>query len=524
MPKYLTGSTVQTALATMPGTVAPMFWFWLVLKAVGLKHGRDVEFVGGKNSPFREPILQLFGYGHPNKGLLIPWNDGADGTRKARFRNGNAKESGVDHFLRQGMGSQFPNFAQGQIRQSDPSEYLRIFKNARGAWCAAVRQNYPRGLGFGPPGFAPTENQRARLPFLALAVWYARQSPLPEGEEPGPWLRSNLQRELHLSAAESALVFDQDLTFDLEISDEPLTDNELHTLATGSPPKIALTQAGSMSRYEYNGFCDRIGAKVGRIRWMETPPEETLTILTDANERAILLYGPPRTGKTFLVDQRFPRTLPSRVTIQIHDGWGYDELILGKSIRDFELFWTTGPLLKAIRRGWTEDVIIVLEEINRADIQQSLGEVFSLVEEGYRGEANALQLADGSDFWIAPSTIFIFTMNNLDTSTYEVDDALFGRIAAVEMLPRTDSLLSMLQAEGVDAATIDRISKLQTYIVAEMKYELGHGYWKGFCRYQDKPTTFVHTRIWPVLHKHFSATDPGELERFGHQVQELFGA
>ena len=52
MPRYLTAQTVQAALQTMPGTVAPMFYFWLVLKRTGLRPGTGVANKGGQDSPF----------------------------------------------------------------------------------------------------------------------------------------------------------------------------------------------------------------------------------------------------------------------------------------------------------------------------------------------------------------------------------------------------------------------------------------------------------------------------------------
>ena len=58
-------------------------------------------------------------------------------------------------------------------------------------------------------------------------------------------------------------------------------------------------------------------------------------------------------------------------------------------------------------------------------------------------------------------------------------------------------------------------------IITGWLYPLGHGYFKGLDRYAANPKVFVWTRIWPVLNKHFSASDPGQLERLGHKLAEL---
>lgn len=120
-----------------------------------------------------------------------------------------------------------------------------------------------------------------------------------------------------------------------------------------------------------------------------------------------MLYGPPRTGKTRLIDQIEPRNSEVRCTIQIHDGWGYDNLIQGlKPDADGKWHWEDGPLKAAIEGG---KKFIVLEEINRTVISQALGEVFSLIEDSYRGEANAITLRNGQKFSISDDVIFVMT-------------------------------------------------------------------------------------------------------------------
>ena len=63
--------------------------------------------------------------------------------------------------------------------------------------------------------------------------------------------------------------------------------------------------------------------------WITESPEIQIKDLVEQGERAILLYGPPRTGKTRAIDQLFERTSDDRCTIQLHEGWGYENLITG---------------------------------------------------------------------------------------------------------------------------------------------------------------------------------------------------
>ena len=78
--------------------------------------------------------------------------------------------------------------------------------------------------------------------------------------------------------------------------------------------------------------------------WLRYSPEDMLRTLLDGGELAVVLYGPPRTGKTRAIDQWRPRDAPERETIQIHDGWGYDELMISfRPSADGTWAWTEGP-------------------------------------------------------------------------------------------------------------------------------------------------------------------------------------
>ena len=127
--------------------------------------------------------------------------------------------------------------------------------------------------------------------------------------------------------------------------------------------------------------------------WLRSNPENEVRTLLDSGAKAILLYGPPRTGKTRLIDNIIPRSSPDRSTIQIHDGWAYDHLIQGfQPDANGNWDWRDGPRKEAIE---DRKKFIVMEEINRTAITQALGEVFSLLEDAYRGEDEGIKIASG---------------------------------------------------------------------------------------------------------------------------------
>lgn len=163
--------------------------------------------------------------------------------------------------------------------------------------------------------------------------------------------------------------------------------------------------------------------------------------------------------------------------------------------------------------------MIVLEEVNRTKLSQALGEVFSLLEPAYRGEEHAIELPNGETLFIPEETIFFFTMNNIDASTEDVDDALIGRMASVVFPPRIEDLNSMLVAAGVPDT--DRENIKTVFNTIQGVYPLGHGYFANY----NSSSSFLRyylSRVRPVLCNHFEAFKPEIVAQIDNTVDTLF--
>lgn len=503
MPKYIDQATLTSAIEQLKGSAGVFFRIWLVLKKMGFTKDNPIEITTvNANDASRE----LFWYGD-DEHLFTPFTETIS-DRKMRI---DAARSVIQTNVRQ--------WADKTGTKNPPFLDVRDITGSGGSKPLIVRaeENYPVGLGMGANGFAVRDGVRVTVPKLALAVWVGRTKAIPDDVEPDQYLNDNLEESLKLSAAEMAAVFvDKPLSISCQAS--PLSDAQLRAICDetikGAVRNVALDDTPEQNRARIQA----VQTINDRPSWLNGEPAKALRQALDEDAKAILLYGPPRTGKTRALDQLRPRTDTSRITIQIHDGWGYEQLIQGlfpKNDGTFE--WRLGQLAQAVKDG---KKLIVLEEINRTLISQSLGEVFSLIEDAYRGIENSITLRDGSDFYIPEDVTFVMTMNTVDKSTEEVDDALLGRFVSIEYPPRVEDLASMLGDAGISAQLSGNLCRVFSEI--QSVYPLGHGYFAGYTESTD-PIFHYRTRIRPVLLNHLSGHNDQAMGMIDLLIDEVFG-
>lgn len=496
---YFTKDTVRRAVRDMRGSADHMLKIWFVLKAMGLTKTQSVTVDTSNSTPF---LKMLFKSGNPDGSFFVPF------AHTKRFANmkSDASRSVIQTNIQRWATS-------GSVVTIDPTGYLE-FSNTNEGLTVHVGRLYPLGLGHDKSGFAMEDNQRVNIPILQFAVWLYAQKEIPV--DPEGAIIERMKADLNIDPAESDVIF-VDKPFHLDFQATPITDQELSDICNSAFDEPITLEAVIETKTDYVKRVKNMVTTSEKPVWMNSAPADQLRMLIEDGEKAILLYGPPRTGKTRAIDKLYPRSDPARCTIQLHEGWGYENLICGLFPEaDGSFKWKKGSLLSALDNG---KKIIVLEEVNRTHLSQALGEVFSLIETAYRGSNNAIQLADGETIYIPDDVVFFFTMNTIDTSTEDVDDALVGRMASVYFPPRIEDLNDMLSIAEIEGDTKEKIKTLFNCILSS--YPLGHGY---FARY-TKTSDFIRyymSRIRPVLSNHFDAFEPEILAQIDNTVDSLF--
>jgi 5-methylcytosine-specific restriction protein B len=170
--------------------------------------------------------------------------------------------------------------------------------------------------------------------------------------------------------------------------------------------------------------------------------------------KQLIFYGPPGTGKTYLA-----KTLARSLTedgavklVQFHPSYTYEDFFEGfrpkaaeggTGALTFEL--TPGPFrlfAEAAKANPTTAYILIIDEINRANLAKVFGELYFLLE--YRDEAISLQYSPKEEF-ILPENLFVIgTMNTADRSIARVDTAMRRRFAFIELDPRIPPIQGLL--------------------------------------------------------------------------------
>jgi len=189
-------------------------------------------------------------------------------------------------------------------------------------------------------------------------------------------------------------------------------------------------------------------------------------LLRDKNQ--LILYGPPGTGKTYIAKKLASAFICDRESeesrikmVQFHPSYSYEDFVEGYRPTNssnggmvFEL--QDGPLkqiasdaamaamIHKIRESDSpvDPYVLIIDEINRANLSKVLGELFYLLE--YRDQSIQLQYSD-KPFLLPPNLYIIGTMNTADRSIATVDAALRRRFHFYPLFPDRPPVQGLLE-------------------------------------------------------------------------------
>jgi len=247
-------------------------------------------------------------------------------------------------------------------------------------------------------------------------------------------------------------------------------------------------------------------------------------------QKQIILQGPPGTGKTRLAKQIAIKIINDNLSIntnedikkslsninkeqikliQFHPSYSYEDFVRGimaKSNNNQIEYKVENKILAQMAKKALENednpYILIIDEINRANLSSVLGELIYALE--YRDEAvESMYDINGERAITLPSNLYIIgTMNTADRSIGHIDYAIRRRFAFKNILPEADKINSY---EGKEL--FKKVEEIfNKYIVSvefdKNKVMLGHSYFiaDGTDELKDK----LEYQVKPLLREYIS--------------------
>ena len=158
----------------------------------------------------------------------------------------------------------------------------------------------------------------------------------------------------------------------------------------------------------------------------------------------IVLQGPPGTGKTRTAKDIADKIKAKTFFTQFHAETSFSDFIFGirPDLNNEELRYKENPgsftdALKYAKDNESENVLLIIDEINRANLSNVLGPIFYLFEHKMDLSNVDIEISPGFKIKKLPANLFVIaTMNTADRSLAVVDFALRRRFAWYSLKPQ----------------------------------------------------------------------------------------